>query len=115
MRSPEGKPDFEPEPREELEEDSSKGLLEKLGSARERAVSFMQELAPSREQVVVAALAAGMLLLARGDTTDAQLGKSVANCGEKNVEKLSEGELKIKTELQGEYRLVSCLNDIPGM
>ena len=93
MRSPEGEADFEPEPKEELEEDSSKGLREKLGSARERAVSFMQELAPSREQVVVAALAAGMLLLARGDTTDAQLGKSVANCGEKNVEKLSEGEL----------------------
>lgn len=33
----------------------------------------------------------------------------------KSAQKLSEGELKFKTEWQGEYRLVSCLDDIPGM
>ena len=33
----------------------------------------------------------------------------------KSAQKLSEGELKFKTEWQGEYRLVSCLDDIPGV
>jgi len=32
----------------------------------------------------------------------------------KSAQKLSEGELKFKTEWQGEYRLITCIDDIPG-